>query len=508
MNRRWRRWQTGIRGRLLVGFLMLFILALGASGLTTAVLVDDYLADRSVAKLRNDEQRITALVRSGPQTINADQFETMLGPPLGIMGLDSGGDILFAIGTSAGREYELAQLAGAAGPGEILVTGDDVVAVLVTTPGMRMHYGDRDTDDVARLILVNDANVERAAVVGYVGSMAAIAFVAVLVLMALAVVVLRIGLRPLSEMAHAADAIAQGSRDERLPVSDRNAETDILAAAVNRAFDAQARAEDRARTFAADASHELRTPLATVSGWLELYRQGQLSGEDVEQAVARIEDEVGRIRLLVEELGLLARLDTGRPLDNQPLDLRELAESVVEDARVIYTDPDITLRAPPDGVPVVGDAARLQQVLRNLVGNAVQHNPAGTAVRLVLHHDHDRVRVDVTDDGTGIAAADVPRLFDRFWRAEASRSRDYGGSGLGLAIVQAIVRAHDGRVTVHSEVGHGTTVSLHLPAASGHAAGRPARGGSVLDQAADRDRSDVAGRREGPGQRQSDVDQG
>ena len=127
------------------------------------------------------------------------------------------------------------------------------------------------------------------------------------------------------------------------------------------------------------------------------------------------------------------------------------------------------------------------------------------AVRLVLHQDHDRVRVDVADDGTGIAAADAPRLFDRFWRAEASRSRDYGGSGLGLAIVQAIVRAHDGRVTVHSEVGHGTTVSLHLPAASDHGAGRR---GSVLDPAADRDRSDVAGRRAGPGQRQSDVDQG
>jgi two-component system OmpR family sensor kinase len=445
---------------------MLFLLALGASGLTTAFLVDNYVSDRSVAKLRSDEQRITALVSSGPQTINADQFETMLGPPLGIMGLDASGDILFAIGSSAGYEYELAELARAAtSPGEILETGDDVVAVLITTPGMRMNYGDRDTDDVAQLILVNDANIERAAVVGYVGSMAAIAAVAVLVLMALAVVVLRIGLRPLAEMAHAADAIAEGSRGERLPVSDRNAETDILAAAVNRAFDAQARAEDRARTFAADASHELRTPLATVSGWLELYRQGNLSGEDIEQAVARIEDEVGRIRLLVDELGLLARLDTGRPLDNQLLDLSELAESVVEDARVIYPDLDITLQAPPGGVPVIGDPARMQQVLRNLAGNAVQHNPAGTLVRVRLAHDNNEVRVDVTDNGTGIPAADVPRLFDRFWRAEASRSRDYGGSGLGLAIVQAIVRAHNGRITVHSEVGQGTTVSLHLPPA-------------------------------------------
>ncbi|MDR7276916.1 sensor histidine kinase [Catenuloplanes atrovinosus] len=458
-----RRWRAGIRGRLLAGFLMLFVAALGVSAVITAVLVNDYLFERSVAKLRDDERRIATLVESGPQTVNADQFETMLGPPLGIMGLDGGGRILFAIGTSAGREYELARLAGAGAPGDILVTEDAAVAVLVDTPGMRIVHADRNADEVAHLILVNDASVDRATIAGFAGSMAAIALVAVVVLMALTMVVLHIGLRPLAEMAQAADAIANGSRDERLPVSDHGTETDVLAAAVNRAFDAQARAEDRARTFAADASHELRTPLATVSGWLELYRQGGLSGDDVEQAVARIEDEVGRIRLLVDELGLLARLDTGRPLDSRPLDVAALAGSVVEDAQVIHPGLDIALAAPPDRPPVSGDAARLQQVLRNLVGNAVQHNPPGTRVRLTLRRDGDDLRVDVADDGSGIPAADLPRLFDRFWRAEASRSREYGGSGLGLAIVQAIVRAHGGRVTVESEVGHGTTVSLFLP---------------------------------------------
>ena len=449
--------------RLLAGVLLLFVLALAASAVSTAFLADDYIGERSVTKLRDDEQRITALVRSGPQTINADQFETMLGPPLGIMGQDRDGDILFAVGTSAGREYELARLARTATAGQIMETGDEVVAVRIPTPGMRMTYDDRETDDVAQLILVNDANVDRDTIIGYAGTMATIALIGVVILMALAVVVLRIGLRPLSEMARAADAIAEGSRDERLPVSDRDAETDVLAAAVNRAFDAQARAEDRARTFAADASHELRTPLATISGWLELYRQGGLDGDDLEQAAGRIEDEVGRIRLLVEELGRLARLDTGRPLDEQPLDLAELAGSVVEDAHVIYTGLDIALHAAPDGPPIVGDAARMQQVLRNLVGNAVQHNPPGTRVRLTIHHDDHGVRLDVADDGSGISAADVPRLFDRFWRAEASRSRDYGGSGLGLAIVQAIVRAHGGRVTVASEPGSGTTITLHLP---------------------------------------------
>ncbi|MBL7259913.1 sensor histidine kinase [Paractinoplanes lichenicola] len=452
-----------IRGRLLAGFLVLFVLALGVSGAITAWLVHDYVSDRSVTKLRDDERRIVELVASGPQTINAEQFETMLGPPLGIMGQDAGGDILFAIGSSAGREYELARLAGRAAPGAILETGDDVVAVRVPTPGMRMVYADRPVDDVAHLILVNDPNIDRTATAGFIRSLVLVGLAAVVAFMGLAVLVLRFGLRPLAEMAQAADAIAEGSREERLPVSRPRAETDVLAAAVNRAFDAQARAEDRARTFAADASHELRTPLATISGWLELYRQGGIGGDDVEQAVARIEDEVGRIRLLVEELGLLARLDTGRPLDRRPLDLATLAASVVEDAQVIYARLDIALTAPPDGLPALGDAARLQQVLRNLVGNAVQHNPPGTRVRLTLARDGEEARVDVTDDGSGIPAGDLPRLFDRFWRAEASRSRDYGGSGLGLAIVQAIVRAHGGRVTVRSAPGEGTTVSLHLP---------------------------------------------
>lgn len=462
MSRRWRRWGAGIRGRLILGFLMLFVLALGASGVITAFMVNGYIFDRSLDKLREDEQRITALARTGPQTVNGDQFETLLGPPLGIMGLGEGGDALFAVGTCNGREAELLRLARAADPGEVMKTEDDALAVLVATPGMRVTYAERPPDDIDRLILVNDANIDRGIILAYVRRMVTIAVVAVSILMALALLVLRIGLRPLSEMAQAADAIAEGSRDERLPVSAGQAETDVLAAAVNRAFDAQAVAEDRARTFAADASHELRTPLATISGWLELYRQGGLPGDDVEHAFARIEDEVGRIRLLVEELGLLARLDTGRPLDSRPLDLARLAESVVEDARVIYPDLDITLEAPPHGLPASGDAARLQQVLRNLVGNAVQHNPPGTHVHLRLYRD-DEARVDVTDDGSGIPAADLPRLFDRFWRAEASRSRDYGGSGLGLAIVQAIVRAHGGRVTVNSEVGRGTTVSLSLP---------------------------------------------
>jgi two-component system OmpR family sensor kinase len=144
------------------------------------------------------------------------------------------------------------------------------------------------------------------------------------------------------------------------------------------------------------------------------------------------------------------------------VDLTVLAAGVIEDAQIIYPQRDIAM-APALPAPVIGDADRLQQVLRNLVGNAVQHTPAQTAVRLEVSLSRETVQLNVIDNGPGISPEDLPRVFERFWRAEASRSRAYGGSGLGLAIVEAIVHAHHGQVDVHSDVGVGTTVTIRLP---------------------------------------------
>ncbi|WP_210569697.1 cell wall metabolism sensor histidine kinase WalK [Streptomyces sp. GESEQ-4] len=283
-----------------------------------------------------------------------------------------------------------------------------------------------------------------------------------LVLLGLSVIVLRLGMRPLARMARSADAIAAGSLTERLPTHRNGSEADLLAKAVNRAFDAQARAEATVRSLAADTSHELRTPLSTISGWLDLHRQGGLSGPGLETALEHIENEVGRMRLLVEELSLLARLDAGRPVEQDDVDLTVLAAGVIEDAQIIYPQRDIAM-APALPAPVIGDAARLQQVLRNLVGNAVQHTPAQTSVRVEVTLSRGTVELSVIDNGPGISPEDLPRVFERFWRAEASRSRAYGGSGLGLAIVEAIVHAHHGQVAVYSDVGVGTTVTIRLP---------------------------------------------
>ncbi|AVT35252.1 cell wall metabolism sensor histidine kinase WalK [Plantactinospora sp. BB1] len=259
-------------------------------------------------------------------------------------------------------------------------------------------------------------------------------------------------------------------------------EAAAITAKVQRAFDAQRRAEERLRSFVADASHELRTPLATMHGWIDLYVQGGLRDpEQLDHAMERMQAEVGRMRLLVDELALLAQLDGARPLDLGPVDVVAVAGEVVDDARVVGADRTITL----DGVPaavVDGDGPRIRQVLRNLVGNAVQHTRPGAPVTVTVSDQGAEVVVTVRDEGDGIAPEHLPYVFERFYRADPSRSRDgAGSSGLGLAIVEAIVAAHGGTAGVTSVPGRGTTVRVTFPAkalpAGPERTGRPARPG-------------------------------
>ncbi|MFC4856508.1 sensor histidine kinase [Actinophytocola glycyrrhizae] len=237
-----------------------------------------------------------------------------------------------------------------------------------------------------------------------------------------------------------------------------------VATAVKQAFDAQRRAQDRLRSFVADAGHELRTPLATLHGWIDLYVQGGLRDPgQLDHAMARMQAEVGRMRLLVDELALLAHLDAARALNREPVDVVALAGEVVEDARVVSADRAITLEGVAEAV-VDGDGPRIQQVLRNLVGNAVGHTRPGTPVTVTVGSRNGEVAIAVRDDGDGIAPEHLPHVFERFYRADPSRSRDSGGSsGLGLAIVEAIVTAHGGTVGVTSTPGQGTTVRVTFP---------------------------------------------
>jgi len=281
-----------------------------------------------------------------------------------------------------------------------------------------------------------------------------------LILLAAGFWIERLGLRPIAGMKHVAEAIVAGDRNRRVSASP-GAETADLAAAINSMLDQQNATEDRLRQFLADASHELRTPTAVISGLTQLWRQGDLrDGDALKDAMRRIGQESARMKALVEELLLLARLDEGMPLPNETFNLSLLVSDVVETAastnpsRVIntYVEKDIS---------VPGEEAALRRVITNLVTNALIHTPPTSSVTVRLSPQHHQVLVEIADQGPGMTPADAAHAFDRFWRAENSRTRT--GSGLGLPIAQAIVTAHGGHIHLETTPAQGTTVCVELP---------------------------------------------
>ncbi len=284
-------------------------------------------------------------------------------------------------------------------------------------------------------------------------------------------------LRPLVEVEQTAAAIAAGQLDRRVPERDPRTEVGRLSLALNgmlaqiqRAvassdFSAeQARSsEDRMRRFITDASHELRTPLTTIRGFAELYRQG--AARDVELLMSRIESESRRMGLLVEDLLLLARLDAQRPLERRRVDLLALASDAVHDAQSIAPQRKITMEVfdGPGTPEVLGDEARLRQVLGNLVANALQHTPERAGVTVRVGTDGDNAVLEVCDEGPGMSSQDAHRVFERFYRADTSRTRASGGSGLGLSIVDSLVYAHGGTVSVTTAPGQGCRFKVNLP---------------------------------------------
>ena len=321
----------------------------------------------------------------------------------------------------------------------------------------------------------------------------------------------RRSLRPLTAIEKTAGAIAGGDLTKRVPdpeegepeprteVGSLARSLNTMLAQIEHAFTAQAasetaarsaesaardaaesakfseararRSEEKMRQFVADASHELRTPLTTIRGFAELYRQGAVrTPEETASVVKRIEDEAQRMGLLVEDLLLLARMDQERPLRPTPVELRVLAVDALQGARVVAPDREIDLVIAPDAgdLLVRGDDARLRQVINNLMGNALAHTPAGTAVELKLSREGGQAVIEVVDHGQGLDPEQRERVFERFYRADSARTRRADGqvsTGLGLAIVAALVAAHDGRVEVESEPGQGATFRVRLPLA-------------------------------------------
>jgi two-component system, OmpR family, sensor kinase len=328
--------------------------------------------------------------------------------------------------------------------------------------------------------------------------------------------VVQANLRALVDIEETAGEIAEGQLNRRVPERDPRTEIGSLGRSLNTmlsqietAFHAQEEseasarhAEDRMRRFIADASHELRTPLTAIRGFAEYYRQrgglvkrsdkqethGRaaepdravttatgLTPDDVDRLMGRVEKEAARMGLLVDDLLLLARLDQQRPLARQPVDLLSLAADAVHDARLLAPSRTIELSvAPGAAFLVIGDEARLRQVIGNLMSNALTHTPDGTPVEVSISSGvldprtsdpTPAVILDVTDHGPGMSPEQAQRVFERFYRTDRARTRARGGSGLGLAIVNALVSAQGGVASIRTAEGKGATFRIALPLA-------------------------------------------
>ncbi|MFT3860701.1 sensor histidine kinase [Micropruina sp.] len=296
-------------------------------------------------------------------------------------------------------------------------------------------------------------------------------------------------LAPLNRLAATATAVSNLPLETgevegivRVPHSDTDPVSEVgrVGLAFNHMLDnvegalaARHASEVKLRQFVADASHELRNPLAAIRGYAELTRRerSQLSAT-MAHALTRIESESDRMSTLVEDLLLLARLDSGPALDLAPTDLTEVVLNATSDARVAGPDHHWSLSLPDEPVYAMGDRYRLHQVLANLLANARTHTPPGTDVRTAVRVENGRAVLTVTDNGPGIPAGLQAQVFERFTRADTSRVRKQGGSstGLGLAIVVAVVTAHHGTASVQSEPGR-TVFTISIPSAPA-----PARG--------------------------------
>ncbi|QQM39027.1 sensor histidine kinase [Streptomyces liliifuscus] len=302
----------------------------------------------------------------------------------------------------------------------------------------------------------------KAKVMGVAGLVLALT-VAVTVLVATRLV------RPLRALTHAAQQPPE--QHVRVPVTTQD-ETGILAVAFNDLTERRERMEVQRKAMVADIAHELRTPLTNIRGWLEVTRDGVVDPDP--ELLASLHDEAVVLQRVIDDLQDLAAADAGTlRLHREPVRADELLEQVVAAHRVAAEAAGVRLRTAVDGStgPDGGDGTpwldadpvRMRQALGNLVSNAIRHTPADGTITLSSRHRDDEVVFEVADTGSGIAPEDLPSVFERFWRAEKSRSRRTGGSGLGLSIVRQLVTAHGGTVTVTSELGTGSVFTLRLP---------------------------------------------
>lgn len=476
-----------LRARLLAGQILLLTAVCIGIGVATDLALYQYLVGQLDGQLHDAAHRAARIYgwhRHPPRPGPGPDFLDAPGQPTGMVaGVVGNGTVVDAgyLATNGSREpvsdTATAQLgASVTEPGPVTRDLDGIGRYRVVSTPAR-HSADVGDVIVTGLPLAGvDATVLRVLVIFGV-----LTLVAMTVATTAGIVIIRRALAPLRRVAQTARKVAGLPLDRgevalpvRVAMPDANPRTEVgqLGSAVNRMLDhiaaalsARQASETRVRQFVADASHELRTPLAAVRGYTELAQRVQGDSKDpeaVRHALGRVASETDRMTNLVEDLLLLARLDSGRPLEHEPVDLSALAVDAVSDAHIAGPDHEWKLDLPAEPVIVAGDAARLQQVLANLLANGRVHTGPGTVVTTRLSTAATHAVLTVTDDGPGIDEQLQPEIFERFARGDTSRSRKDGSTGLGLAIAAAVVKAHHGTIGAQSAPGR-TEFTVRLP---------------------------------------------
>ena len=283
-------------------------------------------------------------------------------------------------------------------------------------------------------------------------------------------VLVRKSLQPLREITEQAERISSTNISERLPVARTGDEVERLSLSLNRMIERLEDSIQHISRFSADVAHELRTPLTILRGELETMAHQRSHDSESLEMIGNSLEEIDRLARIVDQLLVISRLDVGQAgIEREAVNLGQLAETTAEQMRLLTDEKGIivTFSVEP-GVVVSGDRLRLKQILVNLLDNAIKYVPERGTIELIVRTETDRALLAVSDSGIGISAAELPYIFDRFYRTDKARTRATGGAGLGLSIVKAIAIAHDGNVAVTSSEGVGTTVWVELPLADGY----------------------------------------